>query len=92
MAKIRRSPKKTKGIPPSENEVTNNLIDNKVLKQDIKPLDKPIITKPTSAPKVPLNFRVPPDFKVRMKSFASQRGMFMVDLLVEMFNEYESKH
>ncbi|WP_322995432.1 hypothetical protein [Castellaniella sp.] len=37
---------------------------------------------------VPLNFRVPPEFRRRFKVAAAQRGILMTDLLKEIFEEW----
>jgi hypothetical protein len=50
------------------------------------------LDKPDPAGLAPLNFRVPREFKREFKTYASQRGMSMLKLLMEGFELYKQHH
>lgn len=49
------------------------------------------LSKEPSTENVPLNFKVPPEFRRELKMEAADRGMSMTSLLLEMY-EYWKKH
>ena len=75
MAKIStKKPTSRKGLPPTIDEASNNL--------EVK--------QPQTVVKKDLNFKVASDFKTEFKTFAAKRGISMVDLLYQMFEEYKT--
>ncbi|MCB1806604.1 MAG: hypothetical protein KDJ99_16085 [Candidatus Competibacteraceae bacterium] len=48
------------------------------------------LQKPDSGDMVPLNFRVPPDFRREFKSYAVAHDMSMVELLKRAFDKYRN--
>ena len=76
MAAPRKKPS-SKGAPPKPGEQTNVVGNN--------------TSKPASGEKVPLNFRVDPEFKKRFKMFSITHDIDMVDIMVEAVSDYLDK-
>lgn len=79
MAKLNsKKPTSRKGLPPTIEEASNNL--------EVK------APAPVVVVKKDLNFKVASDFKTEFKTYASSRGISMVELLNKMFEEYKANH
>jgi hypothetical protein len=50
------------------------------------------LDRPDPAELAPLNFKVPNDFKRELKTYAAQRGISMVKILMEGFDLYKQHH
>ena len=50
------------------------------------------LTKLSDSDPVAMNFRVPASFRKRMKQYAAEKNMSMVDLLVEAVDERMKQH
>ncbi len=75
MAKLNtKKPTSRKGLPPTIEEASNNLE----------------VSRPEEVLLKALNFKVATDFKTEFKTYASSRGISMVDLLYKMFDEYKN--
>lgn len=66
-------------------------------KGSAEPTNQPTrATTPTASPdegnSLPLNFRVPGDFRRRFKMFAAAHDMKLNELLFKAFDDYESRH
>ena len=66
----------SKGAPPKPSET--HVVGNNT-------------TKPAAGEKVPLNFRVDPEFKRRLKGFAVAHDVDMVDVMMDAVGEYLDK-
>jgi hypothetical protein len=70
-------PPKGKGTPPPIEEASENLTNEPVKSTGFKK---------------DLNFKVDPEFKIRFKSFATNKEISMLELLEKAFNYYETHH
>ncbi|TDV89187.1 hypothetical protein BDK62_1247 [Halomonas alkaliantarctica] len=66
-----------KGLPPSPT-ATSHVVGNAT-------------SKPEAGEQVPCNFRVSPEFRRRLKSFAAGHDKSMVDVFTEAVEEYIEK-
>lgn len=67
----------SKGLPPTPTE-TSHVVGNAT-------------SKPEAGEQVPCNFRVSPEFRRRLKSFAAGHDKSMVDVFTEAVEEYIEK-
>jgi len=82
-----------KGLPPKEEEASNNLSIVEVSEpQKIEEKPKPNPENQAKEEIKPLNFKVPNSFRKRFKNFATNNDTTMSDLLVECFELYEKNH
>ena len=76
-----------KGIPPQEEEASNNLA--------VVEAQKTVENQETATEKTPkeetrpLNFKVPNSFRKRFKNYATNNDVTMSELLISCFEEYE---
>lgn len=76
MAKPSKKPG-PKGLPPEPNQ-PSHVVGNAA-------------SKPEAGSQVPCNFRVSPEFRRRLKSFAAAHDVSMVDIFTEAVDEYIAK-
>ena len=76
-----------KGLPPQEDEASNNLSVVESEKIQEKPIVK--IEKAIKEDIRPLNFKVPNAFRKKFKNFATNNDITMSDLLMICFEQYE---
>lgn len=75
-----------KGIPPKEEEASNNLIQAELENQGEAESGTSASVKEDIRP---LNFKVPNTFRKRFKNFATNNDVTMSELLVTCFEQYE---
>jgi len=76
-----------KGLPPKEDEASNNLSVVEVEKTPENSIVK--VEKAIKEDIRPLNFKVPNAFRKKFKNFATNNDITMSDLLVICFEQYE---
>ena len=78
-----------KGLPPKENEASNNLAESsreEKITEKPNPQDKIVVKEEIR----PLNFKVPSSFRKRFKHHAVNNDVTMSELLVKCFEYYET--
>ncbi len=75
-----------KGLPPKEEEASNNLTHSEVENTGKANPNDSTIEKVDFRP---INFKVPNTFRKRFKNFATNNDVTMSELLVTCFEQYE---
>lgn len=75
-----------KGLPPKEEEASNNIteLDNRKIQENPKAQAPKVPKEPIK----PLNFKVPNSFRKRFKNYAVNNDVTMSELLVTCFEYY----